>query len=84
MSENVNVRDAENTLPSWISNHLGERSYMDTEVTEYPSSPRKESSESEESPSVDTRHPPKKELNIMTQGELDRLRESCSFLIGIR
>ncbi|GFZ18498.1 hypothetical protein Acr_27g0002370 [Actinidia rufa] len=32
MFDNVNVRDLENTHPSWISDHLGERSYMDTET----------------------------------------------------
>ena len=62
MSDNFNVRDAENTLTSWISNHLRERSYMDTEVTKYPSFPREESSENEESPSVDTRPPSKRRI----------------------
>ena len=29
--------------------------------------------------SIDTRHLPERETNIMTQGKLDRLRESSSF-----
>ena len=31
-----------------------------------------------------TRSPLEKEINIMTQDNLDRLRENCSFLIGIQ
>ena len=57
MSGNVNVRDVENTLPSWISDYLGECSYMDTEVTEYPSSPREDSPGNEGDPSVNIRLP---------------------------
>ena len=52
MSNNVDVGDLENTFPSWISDHLGERSYMTTEVTQ--SSPRKDSSDSKGSPLIDT------------------------------
>ena len=33
---------------------------------------------------MDTRSPPEKERNIMTQGELDRLQKSCSFPVGIQ
>ncbi|PSS07295.1 Syntaxin like [Actinidia chinensis var. chinensis] len=40
--------------------------------------------DNEGSPSVDTRSSPERETNIMTQGELDRLRESCSFPSGIK
>ncbi|GFZ01026.1 hypothetical protein Acr_14g0006610 [Actinidia rufa] len=79
MSGNINITDLENTFPYWISNHLGERSYMDTAVTQYPTSPRDDSSRNEGSPSIDTRPPPERETNIMTQGKLDRLWESCSF-----
>ena len=61
ISDNVNVRDVKNTLPSWISDHLGERSYMDTEITKYPSYPREDFFENEGSPSVDTRLPPERE-----------------------
>ncbi|GFS30824.1 hypothetical protein Acr_00g0014360 [Actinidia rufa] len=52
---------------------------MTIEVTQYPSSPREDSSDNEGSPSVDTQPLPNRETNIMTQGELDRLRESRSF-----
>ena len=78
MSGNVNIKDLENTLPSWISDHLGERSYMDT------SFPKKDSSGNEGSPLIDIRPSSEREVNIMTQGKLDRLRESCSFLGGIQ
>ena len=33
---------------------------------------------------MDTRPLPEKETNIMTQGELDRLQESCSFPVRIQ
>ncbi|GFZ05449.1 hypothetical protein Acr_17g0010210 [Actinidia rufa] len=86
MSGNVEVGDLENTVPSWISDHLRERSHMTTEVTQYPSSLREDPSDNEgsplvdndESPSVDTRPSSERETNIMTQGKLDRLRKSSS------
>ena len=78
------ITQLENTLPSWISDHLREQSYIDIEVTQYPSSPIEDSSENERSPSIDTRPPPKRKTNIMTQGKLDRLQESCSFPTGIQ
>ena len=84
MSNNADVGDLENTLPSWISEHLGKKSYMTIKVTQLPSSPRKESSDSDGSSSIDTRPPPEKETNTMTQGEQDHLRESCSFPAGIQ
>ena len=84
MPDNINVGDLENTLPSWISDHLEERSYITTEITQYPSSPRENSFDSEGSPLIDTRPPLGRETNIMTQGKLDFLRESCSFPIGIQ
>ena len=34
------------------------------------------------SPSIDTRPPLERETNTMTQGELNRLRESCSIPSG--
>ena len=76
MFGNISIKDVENSPPSWIFNHLGERSYMDTKVTEYPSSPREDSPVNGGDPSVDTRSPPERETHIMTQDELDRLRES--------
>ncbi|GFS37021.1 hypothetical protein Acr_00g0049280 [Actinidia rufa] len=56
---------------------------MTTEVTQYPSSPREDSFDNEGSPSIDTRPPPERETNIMPQGELDHLRQSCSFPAGL-
>ncbi|GFZ05248.1 hypothetical protein Acr_17g0008200 [Actinidia rufa] len=52
---------------------------MMTKVTQYPYSPREDSSGNDGSPSIDTRPPLERETNIMTQGELDHLQESCSF-----
>ena len=59
--------------------NLGEQSYMTTEVTQYPSSPREESFDNEGNHSIHIRPPPERETNIMTQGKMDRLLESCSF-----
>ncbi|GFS32437.1 hypothetical protein Acr_00g0022790 [Actinidia rufa] len=80
--------DEISTYPALITSYspksFREQSYMTTKVTQYPSSLRVDSSDNEGSPSVDTRPPPEKETNIMTQGELDRFRESCSFPVGIQ
>ena len=40
MSGEVTIEDLENSLPSWISNHLGDCSFMETNVKDYPASPR--------------------------------------------
>ena len=62
---------------------------MMDEVNQLPSSPleesppRDESSDHEENSEIDTRTPLEKEFNIMTQGNLDCLRESYSFPSGI-
>ncbi|GFY95689.1 hypothetical protein Acr_10g0010740 [Actinidia rufa] len=69
----------ENSLPSWIVDHLGEKSFMANEVTQPPSSPREDPPSLEGSPSVATPLPFEKETNITTQDELDHLRESHSF-----
>ena len=53
MFDKVEVRDLENTLPSWICDHLGEQSYMTTEVTQYPSFPREDPSDNEGSPLIE-------------------------------
>ena len=77
MSNKTNLGDSENFLPSWISNHLGEKSYMTDEVNILPSSPRKDFSSSEGNPLGI--HLPSLDLeeNIMPLDDLDRLRESC-------
>ena len=79
MSSKADVGDLENSLPSWISNHLGEKSYMADEITRLSSSPRKGSPSLEVKPSADVLPPIEKETNTMTQGHLDRLKESYSF-----
>ena len=83
MSGNIEVGDLKNTLSSWIFDHLGERSYMMTEATQDPSSFREDLYDNEGSPSIDTRPPPERETNTMTQGKLDRLKKSCSFPIVV-
>ena len=84
MSGEVTEDDLENSLPSWISDHLGERSYMEEVVNEYPSSPKKDSPGNDGDPLMDIRPPPERETNTMTQGELDHLREPCSFPAGFK
>ncbi|PSR92996.1 hypothetical protein CEY00_Acc27605 [Actinidia chinensis var. chinensis] len=75
----VNSGD-QDSLPSWISDHLGEgSSYMTDEVNQSPASPM------EGSPVLDTNplaaiHPSVEEkTNIMTLEELNALRETYSF-----
>ncbi|GFY91687.1 hypothetical protein Acr_08g0000830 [Actinidia rufa] len=51
MSNRAHVGDS-NSLPSWISDHLGEKSYMEDEVIRLHSSPREDPSSPESSPSV--------------------------------
>ena len=79
MSSKVDVGDLENSLPSWILDHLGEKSYMADKVTQLPSSPREDPPSPEVRPSVDAFPPTERKTNIMTRGELGRLRESFSF-----
>ena len=66
MSNKVDVGDLDNSMPSWISNHLGEKSYMADEVNQLllppleESPPQDESSNHGENPEIDTRSPLKK------------------------
>ncbi|GFZ01596.1 hypothetical protein Acr_15g0002050 [Actinidia rufa] len=63
---------------------------MSDVVNNLPSSPREDppeespppdkSSDHMEDPEMDTCSPLEKEINVMTQGDLDRLREEYSFL----
>ncbi|GFS29022.1 hypothetical protein Acr_00g0005020 [Actinidia rufa] len=69
MSSEVIVDNLENSLPSWRSDQLGERSYIETIVIEYPSLPREDSFENEEGLLVDVRPPPEREMDIMTQSQ---------------
>ncbi|GFZ15877.1 hypothetical protein Acr_25g0002860 [Actinidia rufa] len=77
------VGDFENSLPSWVSEHLGETSMTD-EVDQYPPPPSEESSPREKLSEIEVPSSPATELNIMTQGNLDCLRETCSFPSGSR
>ena len=58
---------------------------MANEVNQLPlpppeeSPPRDEPSHHGENPEIDTRSPLEKEFNVMTQGDLDHLRELYSF-----
>ena len=40
MSGKADVEDLEKSIPSWISEHIGEKSYMSVELTQLLSSPR--------------------------------------------
>ncbi|GFY95452.1 hypothetical protein Acr_10g0008370 [Actinidia rufa] len=72
---NLGGEESEQSLPSWISDHLGAKSYID-EMSQSPSSPPN-------SPKMDTSSLTK-EGNVMTQAELDKLGYTYSFPSGIR
>ncbi|GFS33578.1 hypothetical protein Acr_00g0029410 [Actinidia rufa] len=84
------LKSLEDSLPSWISEHLGERSYMSNEVNQLPLPPPDESPPRDklpgrgENPGVDTHSSPATEINIVSQDDLDRLRESYSFPAGVQ
>ena len=84
MSSRIDVGDLDNSLPSWISDHLGEKSYMANEVNQLPSSPREDSPNPEGSPSVATFPPVERKTNVMTPDEVDLLIEFYSFLPSIK
>ena len=75
MSNSADIGDLENledSLPSWIYEHLGEKSYMIDEVNQLLSSPPEESplrdnsSDHKEDPEMSTSSPFEKEINVMT------------------
>ena len=75
MSRRVNVENLENlenSLLSWIFEHLEEKSYMTDELNQLPSSPfeesplRNDSSDHGKDPEVAIRTPLENELNVMT------------------
>ncbi|GFZ04566.1 hypothetical protein Acr_17g0001380 [Actinidia rufa] len=72
---NLGGEESEQSLPSWISDHLGAKSYID-ETSQSPSCPPN-------SPKMDTSSLTK-EGNVMTQAELDKLGSTYSFPSGIR
>ena len=73
MSGNADIGDLDNSLPSWISDHLGENSYMADEITQLPSSPREDPSSLEGSPSADALPSLERETNNMTHDKVERL-----------
>ena len=90
MSNSADVGDLENSLPSWVSEHLGEKSVMTDEVNQLPFLPYEESplrdnsSDHRKDLDMSTYSPLEKEINVMTQGDLDCLRGAYSFPIGIQ
>ncbi|GFZ02215.1 hypothetical protein Acr_15g0008230 [Actinidia rufa] len=70
--------ESEQSLPSWISDHLGGRSYID-ETNQSPSFPPVLTN----SPKMDTSSL-NKESNVMSQAELDNLGATYSFPPGVR
>ncbi|GFZ17392.1 hypothetical protein Acr_26g0006620 [Actinidia rufa] len=70
--------ESEQSLPSWISDHLGGRSYLD-ETNQSPSFPPVLTN----SPKMDTSSL-NKESNVMSQAELDNLGATYSFPPGVR
>ncbi|GFS46023.1 hypothetical protein Acr_00g0099640 [Actinidia rufa] len=89
-SARINLGDSalEHSLPSWVSDHLGGKSYITDDIDQSLSSPFKGSPQG--SSSVYTEHPKMdtstltKETNIMTQDDLDNLRKKYSFPPGIQ
>ncbi|GFS32824.1 hypothetical protein Acr_00g0024890 [Actinidia rufa] len=71
------------SLPSWISDHLGEGSpFMTNEINQSPSSPIEGSPE--ESPLIAVHRSVEEKTNIMTLEELNALRDTYSFLSGVQ
>ncbi|GFY93781.1 hypothetical protein Acr_09g0002270 [Actinidia rufa] len=75
---NLGGEESEQFLPSWISDHLGAKSYID-ETSQSPSFPPIPTN----SPKMDTSSL-NKEGNVMSQAELDNLRATYSFPTGVR
>ncbi|GFZ21919.1 hypothetical protein Acr_29g0010810 [Actinidia rufa] len=73
---NLGGEESEQSLPSWISDHLGAKSYID-ETSQSPSFP------TTNSPKMDTSSLTK-EGNAMSQAELDKLGSTYSFPSRIR
>ncbi|GFZ15638.1 hypothetical protein Acr_25g0000470 [Actinidia rufa] len=87
MSNRADVGDLENSLPYWISKHLGEKSYMTDEVNQLHSSPfeepplRDDSSDHGEDPEMAIRTPLEKGAQCYDSGQL-RSPEENVFLPG--
>ncbi|GFZ18331.1 hypothetical protein Acr_27g0000700 [Actinidia rufa] len=71
------------SLPSWISDHVGEgSSFMTDELNQSPSSPMEGSPE--ESPLIAIHPSVEEKTNIMTLEELNALRDTYSFPFGVQ
>ncbi|GFZ00595.1 hypothetical protein Acr_14g0002300 [Actinidia rufa] len=71
------------SLPPWISDHLGEGSpFMTDEINQSPSSPMEGSPE--ESPLIAVHPSVEEKTNIMTLEELNALRDTYSFPSGVQ
>ena len=66
MSNKADVGDFENFLPSWISDHLGEKLYLANEVTQFPSSHRKDTPSPEVRPLDNVLSSIERETNTMS------------------
>ncbi|GFY81002.1 hypothetical protein Acr_01g0008110 [Actinidia rufa] len=75
---NLGGEESEQSLPSWISDHLGAKSYID-ETSQSPSFPPIPPN----SPEMDTSSLTK-EGSVMSQAELDKLGSTYSFPSGVR
>ena len=73
------MENLEDSLPSWISDPLGERLVMTEEVNQLPSLPREDPPNLEYISSITVLPPVERDTNIMTPEELDLLKESYSF-----
>ncbi|PSS07223.1 Glyceraldehyde-3-phosphate dehydrogenase, testis-specific like [Actinidia chinensis var. chinensis] len=76
MSHKINLGEGEfgQSLPSWISDHLGGKSYITDKANWSPSLLTKQTAHPEMDTSSLT-----KETNVMSQTDLDKLREKYSF-----
>ncbi|GFZ15876.1 hypothetical protein Acr_25g0002850 [Actinidia rufa] len=87
MSTRINLEDGElgHSLPSWVSDLLGGKSYITDDVNQSPSSPLKGSpmDNSSDYSEMDTSNLTK-ETSVMSQGDLDKLREKYSLPFGIQ
>ncbi|GFY85846.1 hypothetical protein Acr_04g0005840 [Actinidia rufa] len=80
MSFNTNLggEESEQSLPSWISDHLGAKSYIDVTNQSTSSPPIPTNSSKMDISSLN------KESNVMSQAELDNLGTTYSFPQGVR
>ncbi|GFZ10873.1 hypothetical protein Acr_22g0002710 [Actinidia rufa] len=80
MSFNTNLggEESEQSLPSWISDHLGAKTYIDETNQSTSSPPIPINSSKMDTSSLN------KESNVMSQAELDNLGTTYSFPQGVR